>query len=68
MEMRFADGVFVVDRAYAGPLRSVCNDQPERFPFKDAMKMVGPYFGKQFIRTQFDGFVREHMARYGADE
>lgn len=65
VELRFADGAFVVDRVYVAPLREVTDQHTERFAFKDAMKMVGPLLGRQYVRSAFDNMLRDHLSRYG---
>jgi hypothetical protein len=65
VELTFLDGDFVVDRAYVGAIRDVTGGEPERYRFKDAMRLVGPYFGRQWVRSAFNGMVRDHLSRYG---
>lgn len=65
VEIEFADGAFVVDRVYAGPLREATGGDPRRYSFKDAMKMVGPLLGRQHVRAVMQGMIREHLSRYG---
>jgi len=65
VEIDFADGRFVVDRVYVAPINEITDSHPERFTFKDAMKMVGPLLGRQYVRQAFDGMIRDHLSRYG---
>ena len=65
VELQFRDGAFVVDRAYAPAIRDVTGGEPERYTFKEAMQLVGPYFGRAYVRAGFEGMVRDHLSRYG---
>jgi len=59
--VQFADGRFVVDDVYVGPLREVCGGETQRFPFKDAMKRLGPAFEKQFLRNVQQDVIARHF-------
>ncbi len=65
VELQFRDGAFVVDRAYVAAIRDVTGGEQERYTFKEAMKLVGPYFGRAWVRAGFEGMVRDHLSRYG---
>jgi hypothetical protein len=60
-ELQFADGKFVVDEAYVGPLKEVCGGETQRFPFKDAMKRLGPAFEKELLRNVQRDVIASHF-------
>jgi hypothetical protein len=66
-EIAFADGKFVVDDLYAGPIGKVTDGHPERFPFKDVMDRVSEYFTKDRIREFSNAVMRDHLSQFGLD-
>lgn len=61
VEIEFSDGKFVVDDAYAGPIREATDGDPSRFTFKEAMKLVGPVLGKEVLRRAHSEIIRDHF-------
>jgi hypothetical protein len=61
-EIEFADGKFVVDDVYAGPIREATNGDPSRYTFKHAMKLVGPVLGKDVLRRAQSQVISDHFS------
>jgi hypothetical protein len=64
-EIQFADGKFVVDDIYVGPIGEATNGHPERFPLKDAMARMNEFFGKDLLRRAQSRATSDHLRIHG---
>lgn len=65
VEIQFADGPFVVDKQIASLVREATGGEPQRYPRKEALKLIGPLETERFVRDHFSAVKAGHFRNYG---
>jgi hypothetical protein len=64
-EIQFADGKFVVDDIFAGPIMEATGRHPERFPYQEALKLMNGVFGRDMLRRAQSRAQSDHLRIHG---